>query len=116
MKNNKKIIFILLNLSLLCSCVQSTAFLGPSITLASTGNIYQASLQYGTNYMIKKSTGKSTSEHALGLIQEPIKARKEKRIRVGLTKLLEQHILTTRATNLLNQHIFTTRKKLLKNN
>ncbi len=66
--------------------------------------------------MIKKSTGKSTSEHALGLIQEPIKIRKEKRIRVGLTELLERHILNVRATNLVNQHISTTRKKLLKNN
>ena len=66
--------------------------------------------------MIKKSTGKSTSEHALGLIQEPIKIREEKRIRVGLTELLERHILNVRATNLVNQHISTTRKKLLKKN
>ena len=112
----KKTILITLGVLFLNGCVQNTALLGPAIIGGSSGSISKASLQYGTNYMIKKSTGKSTSEHALGLIQEPIKVRKEKRIRVGLTKLLEQHILTTRATNLLNQHIFTTRKKLLKNN
>ena len=112
----KKVILIALSVFFLSGCVQIAALLGPSVIGAQTGSIYKASLQYGTNYIIKKSTGKSTSEHALGLIQEPIKVRKEKRIRVGLTKLLEQHILTTRATNLLNQHIFTTRKKLLKNN
>ena len=112
----KKVILIVLGVLFLSGCAQITALLGPSIIGAHSGSVYKASLQYGTNYMIKKSTGKSTSEHAIGLIQEPIKVRKEKRIRVGLTKLLEQHILTTRATNLLNQHISTTRKKLLKNN
>ena len=112
----KKVILIALGVLFLSGCVQTTALLGPSVIGVQSGSVYKASLQYGANYMIKKSTGKSPSEHALGLIQEPIKIRKEKRIRVGLTKLLEQHILTTRATNLLNQHIFTTRKKLLKNN
>ncbi len=113
----KKVILIALGVLFLSGCIQTTALLGPSVIVgAQSGSIYKASLQYGANYMIKKSTGKSTSEHALGLIQEPIKIRKEKRIRNNLTKLLERHILTTRATNLSNQHIFTTRKKLLKNN
>ena len=112
----KKIILIALGVFFLNGCAQTTALLGPSLIGAQSGSVYKASLQIGTNYMIKKSTGKSTSEHAIGLIQEPIKIRKEKRIRVGLTKLLERHILTTRTTNLLNQHISTTRKKLLKNN
>ena len=94
----KKVILIALGVLFLGGCVQTTALLGPSIIGAQTGSVYKASLQYGSNYMIKKSTGKSASEHALGLIQEPIKLRKEKRIRVGLTKLLEQHIPTTRAT------------------
>ena len=112
----KKVILIALGVLFLSGCAQTAALLGPSLIGAQSGSVYKASLQYGTNYMIKKSTGKSTSEHALGLIQDPLKARKEKRIRNNLTKLLEQHILNVRATNLLNQHISTTRKKLLKNN
>ena len=112
----KKVILIALGVLFLSGCVQTAALLGPSVIGVQSGSVFKASLQYGTNYMIKKSTGKSTSEHAIGLIQEPIKIRKEKRIKVGLTKLLEKHIRTTRATNLLNQHISTTRKKLLKNN
>ena len=112
----KKVILIALGVLFLSGCAQTAAFLGPSVIGVQSGSIYKASLQYSASYMIKKSTGKSTSEHAIGLIQEPIKIRKEKRIRVGLTKLLERHILTTRTTNLLNQHISTTRKKLLKNN
>ena len=99
----KKLILIALGVLFLSGCVQITALLGPSIIGVQSGSVYKASLQYGSNYMIKKSTGKSTSEHVLGLIQKPIKIKKEERIRVGLTKLLEQHI-------------FTTRKKLLKNN
>ena len=112
----KKVILIALGVLFLSGCAQTTALLGPSVIGAQSGSVYKASLQYGSGYMIKQYTGKSTSEHALSLIQAPIKLKKEKRIRVGLTKLLEQHISTTRATNLLNQHIFTTRKKLLKNN
>ena len=99
----KKVILIALGVLFLSGCAQTAALLGPSLIGAQSGSVYKASLQYGTNYIIKKSTGKSTSEHALGLIQEPIKIRKEKRIRNNLTKLLERHI-------------FTTRKKLLKNN
>jgi len=92
MKNNKKIIFILLNLSLLCSCVQSTAFLGPSITLASTGNIYQASLQYGTGKVIEKETGKDTVEYISSLLNPPV----EKNFKENFVILIENRIKETR--------------------
>ena len=74
----KKVILIVLGVLFLSGCVQTTALLGPSIIGAHSGSVYKASLQYGANYMIKKSTGKSTSEHVLGLIQEPIKIKKER--------------------------------------
>ena len=35
---NKKIIFLILSLIPLNSCVQSSAFIGPAVTIASTGN------------------------------------------------------------------------------
>ena len=59
MKIAYKIFFLLL----FTGCVQSTAFLGPAITVASTGNIYQAGLSYGSNLAIKKITGKSPIEN-----------------------------------------------------
>ena len=99
----KKTILITLGVLFLSGCAQTSAFLGPAIIGGQSGSIYKASFQYGTNVMIKKSTGKSASEHAFGLVQEPIKLRKEKKIRNKLTNLLEQHI-------------FSTRKKLLGNN
>ena len=59
----KKIIAGLFLLFFLNGCVQSTALLGPAYTLASTGNIYQAGLSYGSNQAVKKITGKSPTEN-----------------------------------------------------
>ena len=40
------------------------AFLGPATSGFSTGSIIQSSVTTGANYMVKKSTGKSITEHA----------------------------------------------------
>ncbi len=61
----KKIAMVFLSLLLLNGCVQPTAFLGPAITVGTSGNIYQASLSYGTNQVIQKATGKSPAEHVV---------------------------------------------------
>ena len=42
--------------------------LGPAITGASTGKIYQAGLSYGTNVIMLQATGKTTSEHMLDIL------------------------------------------------
>ena len=54
-----------LSLLFLNGCVQPTAFLGPAITAGTSGNIYQASLSYGANQAIQKTTGKTPSEHVM---------------------------------------------------
>jgi len=59
----KKIIAGLFLLFFLNGCVQNTALLGPAYTMASTGNLYQAGLTYGSNQTVKKITGKSTNEN-----------------------------------------------------
>ena len=61
----KKIVCFLFILVLLTGCMQSTAMIGPAITVVTSGNIYQAGLSYGTNMTIKEKTGKSPSEHVL---------------------------------------------------
>ena len=63
----KKIIAGLFLLFFLNGCVQSAALLGPVYTLASTGNIYQAGLSYGSNQAVKKITGKSPTENIKSL-------------------------------------------------
>jgi phosphoribosylaminoimidazole (AIR) synthetase len=64
----KKIIAGSVLLFFLNGCVQSTALLGPAYTLASTGNIYQAGLSYGSNQAVKKITGKSPTENIQSLV------------------------------------------------
>ena len=64
----KKIIISLLSLFFLSGCIESTVFLGPAITAGTSGNIYQASLSYGTNQVITKTTGKSPIEHVVNFL------------------------------------------------
>ena len=62
----KKILGLLLGLSLLTGCVESLALLGPTSTTAVTGgNIAQSAFSSAVNYGVKKQTGKSPMEHAL---------------------------------------------------
>ena len=92
MLNNKRIIIFLLSLLFLNGCVQSSAFLAPAITVASTGNVYQAGFQYGTSKAIKKETGKDTVEYITSVLNPP----KEKTVSEELIILVENRIKKTR--------------------
>jgi predicted RNA-binding protein Jag len=59
----KKIYLLVLIFIFLSGCIQSTALLGPGITIATTGNVMQAGLQYGANTAIKNETGKDALTH-----------------------------------------------------
>ena len=61
-------ILLLLCFVFLSGCFQSIALLGPAITGASTGKIYQAGLSYGTNMIMLQATGKTTTEHMLNIL------------------------------------------------
>ena len=74
-----KIFSVFLSLIFLSGCFQSTALLGPSMTVATTGNILQAGLQYGANTAIKKETGKDTLEHLQDAVESQSKSQKFKR-------------------------------------
>ena len=58
----KKIILLLGLLILFNGCLQSTAMVGPAMTLASSGNVYQAGLSYSANKAVENETGMSTVE------------------------------------------------------
>ena len=64
----KKIIISAFVMCFLTGCLQNTAFLGPVITIASTGNIYQAGLSYGSSKTIKKMTGKTPTENIISFL------------------------------------------------
>ena len=67
MKYNKGLLLLLF---LLNSCVETTALLGPAVTIGSTGNIYQAGLTYGTNKTVLAKTGKYPIEHLTGILNK----------------------------------------------
>jgi len=78
----KKIYFLFLISILLSGCIQSTALLGPGFTIATTGNIMQAGLQYGASTAIKNETGKDTLTHLKDAVNEEQDNQKlEKKIR-----------------------------------
>jgi hypothetical protein len=62
MIDSKKIFGIVI-LLILSACSSPTAMIGPVYTLTSSGNMFQASLNYGANQMISKHTGKTPLEN-----------------------------------------------------
>ena len=66
----KKIIFLFGLLVILNGCLQSTAMVGPAMTLASTGNIYQAGFTFSANKAVEKETGMPTHEYVTKIIEE----------------------------------------------
>ena len=66
----KKILGLLLGLTLLTGCVESLALLGPTSTAATGGNIAQSAFSSAVNYSVKKQTGKSPMEHAIAYAEE----------------------------------------------
>ena len=77
----KKIYFLVLISVLLTGCIQSTALLGPGVTIVTTGNIMQAGLQYGANTAIKNETGKDAFTHLKDAVEEQNNQKFEKKIK-----------------------------------
>ena len=100
----KKIIAGLFLLFFLNGCVQSTALLGPAYTLASSGNIYQAGLSYGSNQAVKKITGKSPTENIKSLVDNKKKKIEEKESQEEFFALVKSRIeKTSKIIQLANQ-------------
>ena len=77
----KKIIIFILSGLILSGCAQSTAMLGPAITLASSGNVSQAGLTFITNKAVEKETGMDTVSFVSNKIeQNSSKNRKFKKL------------------------------------
>ena len=71
-----KILFIFSSIIFLNGCLQTTALLGPGVTIASTGNVLEAGFQYGTNSVIEKETGKNTFEYLQDVVDNHNKNKK----------------------------------------
>ena len=65
----KKIFGLLITLLLLNGCAESVALLGTAGS-ASSGKIFQSSLNTAVSYGVKKQTGKTPLEHAIAYAEE----------------------------------------------
>ena len=88
-----KTLLIFSSLIFLNGCLQTTALLGPGITIVSTGNVLQAGLQYGANSVIEKETGKNTLEHFQDAIDNH---NKNKKFHEKFSELIEKKFQLTR--------------------
>ena len=59
----KKITIYFFVLLILNGCTQYSSLVGPSYTVATSGNIYQASMAYTSGSVIEKQTGRNTYEN-----------------------------------------------------
>ena len=96
---NKKVLFFVTFIILLNGCAQNTALIGPAITVATTGNVYQAGFTYGTNEAFKNETGKDAFNYGSELVDaNNSKARvvKKNEIDEDFIALVEASIKNTR--------------------
>ena len=75
----KKIIFVIVVTLFLNGCFQMIALVGPAISGAATGNIYQSALSYSVGYGVKKATGKTIIENVIILSKDKEKVTKIKK-------------------------------------
>ena len=97
----KKIVLYFCISLFLTGCYQSTAMVGPAITLASTGNVSQAGLAYLTNQAVKKETGMSATEYVSTILEEKTKKTKKNEIHEELMILVQTNFEETRKKLLL---------------
>ena len=85
-----KIFICIVSVLILSGCVQSTAMVGPAITLASTGNISQAGVTFFTNKAVKDETGMDTVSYVSNKLEQ--NSSKNRKFR----KLVETNFEKTR--------------------
>ena len=89
----KKILTYIFVGIILSGCAQSTAMIGPAITLASSGNISQAGLTFVTNKAVEKETGMDTVSYVSNQIEKQNSKTKLKR---EFKNLVETNFAKTR--------------------
>ena len=105
-----RILTIILSFFFLTGFVPILSFVGPGVTVLTSGNIYKASAQFIVNQRIEKETGKNS----LVLIKETLVEETDKKLKKNsfdedLRQLVETRIKMTRQ-KLDNQNL----QKLLK--
>ena len=119
-----KILTIILSFFFLTGFVPILSFVGPGVTVLTSGNIYKASAQFIVNQSIERETGKNSltlikdtlikeetnkkieknsfDEDLRQLVQTNIKMTRKKLDNQNLQKLIEKRIKVTRSILTLN--------------
>ena len=105
----KKIVISLSLAMFLTSCAETVAFLGPASTAAGGGNLARSTFTSVVDYGIKKSTGKSSFEHAIGFAEKHNPDRKK----VKCVNFLE--VTETEICSILKKRVSELRSKIDKN-
>ncbi len=105
----KKILLSITTLIFLSGCAETLAFLGPASTAAGGGNIARSTFTTALDYGIKKSTGKSSFEHAVGFAEKHNPDRKK----VKCVNFLE--VTETEVCSILKKRVSELRSKIDKN-
>ena len=96
----KKIIISAFAMCFLTGCLQNTVFLGPALTVASTGSVSHAGLSYGSSQVIKKMTGKTPTENVKSFLDSNNTTVKEEEINDEFFVLVKDKI--EKKSNILN--------------
>ena len=107
----KKLFFSLFAATFLTGCVQSTAMIGPAMTLVSTGNTAQAFGTFLTNKAVEEETGMQTHELIAKKVEEQKIKNKDLKINKELSAMLENNIKEKQLLILLENNIKKTKKK-----
>ena len=94
-----KKLLLIVTLIFLNGCFQTTALVGPGITLATTGNVIQAGVQYGANKAIKEETGTDALTYIKNSVEEK---NKQKKFEEEFIQFVENRIQNTRKKLSLN--------------
>ena len=89
----KKILTYIALAVILSGCAQSTAMIGPVLTLASSGNMSQAGLTFVSNKVVEKETGMDTVSYVSKKIEKQNSKIKLKR---EFKSLVESNFVKTR--------------------
>ncbi len=106
----KKLLLNLLFLTFLTGCFQTTAMVGPTMTLVSTGNLGHALGTFVTNTAVEKETGMHTHQLLAKKVEEQQIKQKDNIINKELYKILESNVANKQLVILLQNNINKTKK------
>ena len=106
----KKLVLNFFLLTFLTGCFQTSAMVGPTMTLVSTGNFSHAFGTYLTNHAVEKETGLQTHQLIVKKVEEQQIKQKDNKINKELSIMLQNNIENKQLVILLQNNIKKTKE------